>query len=145
MRAPIARTLAVGLMVMVAACGGDDNNDTFSPSTATVAGSYSATTFTVTTPAGTLNLLTTGASITVTLATDGTTTGRLFVPHGNDDGSDLDEDLAGTWSLSGSTVTFNQTAGTFLTNVQFSASENQLASEGQFNGSTIQVVLTKSS
>jgi hypothetical protein len=129
-------------VVTLAACGGGD--DSFSPSVETVAGSYTASTFTVTTVAGALNLLTTGAQVSVTLAADGTTTGRLFVPNGADDGSDLDEDLTGTWSLSGSTVTFNQSADTFLTDVQFTATENQLTSEGEFNGAAIHVVLTKS-
>ena len=42
-----------------------------------------------------------GSTVAITLATNGTTTGRLFVPGGADDGSDLDGDLAGTWTLSG--------------------------------------------
>ena len=140
MRALISRMFALGITVVLAACGGDDG---FEPSVETVAGSYAASTFTVTTPAGAANLLATGALVSVTLAADGTKTGRLFVPNGADDGSDLDEDLAGTWSLSGSTVTFNQGADTFLRDVQFTASQNQLTSEGEFNGVTIHVVLTK--
>jgi spore maturation protein SpmB len=77
MRALISRTVAVGTSVMLAACGGDDG---FSPTVETVAGSYSATIFTLTTSAGTTNLLAAGALVSVTLAADGTTTGQLFVP-----------------------------------------------------------------
>ena len=79
------------------------------------------------------------------MAPNGTTTGRLFVPGGNEDGSDLDEDLTGTWSLSNSTVTFSQTADTFIRDAEFTATHDLLTGEGTFNGSTIQLVLGKTS
>ena len=41
-----------------------------------------------------------------TLNADGTTTGRLHVPAGVGGPDAIDEDLSGTWSLSGTTVTF---------------------------------------
>ena len=87
------------------ACGG--GGDSFSPSVENVAGTYSATTFTLTSTAGPTNLLLLGATVSVTLAPDGTTSGHLHVP-GDDQGTDVDENLAGTWTLSGSTVTFSQ-------------------------------------
>jgi hypothetical protein len=124
------------------ACGGDDS---FSPTVENVAGSYTATTFTLSSVVGTINLLGTGAIVTLNLASDGTTTGRLFVPGGADDGSDLDEDLVGTWSLTDSTVTFEQVADTFIPDVDFVASANRLTGEGTFSGGTIRLVLTKES
>jgi hypothetical protein len=81
--------------------------------------------------------------VTITLAADGTTSGRLFVPGGAEDGSDLDVDLVGAWTLTGSTVTFNQTADTFIRDAQFTAGRNSLSSEATLSGSTIRLMLTK--
>jgi len=135
-----AATLAFALAV--AACGGSDS---FSPTPDTVAGSYTATAFTVTSSGGSsTNLLALGATVSVTLLPDGTTMGRLFVPGGAESGGDLDADLAGTWSLAGSTVTFSQTADTFLRDVAFTAGPGRLTGEGTFSGETVRLVLSKS-
>ena len=140
MTSVISREVALGLAVALAACGGDDR---FSPTVETVVGSYTASTFTLTTSAGTTNLLTSGATVSVTLAADGSTTGRLFVPGGAEDGGDFDADLAGTWALAGSTVTFSQTADTFIRDVAFTATRNRLTAEGTFDEETVRLVLTK--
>ena len=118
MRSRIGSRGALVLAVALGCCGDDD---TFSPTMETVAGSYSGATFTVTTAAGTVDLLAQGSHVTLNLATDGTTTGQLFVPGGDEDGGDLDADLTGTWTLSGSTVTFDQAADTFFPDVEFAA------------------------
>src|SRR3954452_14456416 len=94
-RVPIALTLALAL----GSCGGED---TFSPTVESVTGSYTASALTLTSSIGTTDLLALGSTVALTLAADGTTSGRLFVPGGDDDGGDLDVDLAGTWALSGS-------------------------------------------
>jgi hypothetical protein len=130
----------LSLGVVLAACGDDDS---FSPTEETVAGSYTATTFTLSSVVGEINLLAGGATITLDLAGDGTTTGRLFVPDAGVGGSDLEEDLAGTWSLTDSTVTFDQSAATFIPEIDFIASENRLTGEGSFSGGTLRLVLTK--
>ena len=119
------------------------NGDIFSPTTANVAGAYTATVFTATTGGLTINLLDAGASLTVTLAEGGTVTGHLFVPGGAEGGGDLDADLAGTWTLTGSTVRFTQAADTFVSDVFFVASENRLTGDATFSGTAIHVVLTK--
>jgi hypothetical protein len=130
--------VALSCAFALTACG-----DSFSPTTETVAGSYTASSFTVTSAAGTSDLLASGATASVNLAADGTTTGRLFVPGGSENGEDLDEDLTGTWTLSGSTVTFSQTADTFIRDVEFTATRNRLSSEGTFGEFTIRLVLSK--
>lgn len=84
-----------------------------------------------------------GSTVTITLASDGTTSGRLFVPGGAEDGSDLDVDLVGTWALMGSTVTFNQTTDTFIRDAEFTAGRNRLSGEGTFSGTTIRLVLNR--
>jgi hypothetical protein len=140
MRAPSWRSAAAGLSLALLSCGGDN----FSPTVENVAGTYAASTFTIKSTAGTVDLLDLGAIAAITLAADGTTTGQLFVPGGADNGADLDEDLTGTWNLDGSTVTFTQAADTFLPDVEFAAGRNTLTGEENFSGQTVRLVLTKS-
>jgi hypothetical protein len=143
MRWTFARAALLGPALAVLACGGGSDGGSFSPTTETVAGSYTASSFTLTSSVGTTDLLALGSSVTVTLAADGTTTGRLFVPGGAEDGSDLDADLAGTWTLTGTTVTFNQSNDTFIRDVQFTAGRNTLNGEGVFGHATVRLVLGK--
>jgi hypothetical protein len=136
MRAIVALTLALAL----GSCGGED---TFSPTVESVAGSYTASSLTLVSSVGTTDLLALGSTVAISLDANGTTSGRLFVPGGDDDGSDLDVDLAGTWTLSGSTVTFNQTGDSFIRGVEFTAGPDQLNGEGEFSGAIIRLVLGK--
>jgi hypothetical protein len=135
-RAIIALTLALALW----SCGSEDK---FSPTTETVAGSYTAGSLTLSSSVGTTDLLALGSTVAITLAVDGTTSGRLFVPGGAEDGSDLDVDLSGTWALAGSTVTFNQAGDTFIREVEFTAERNRLNGEREFSGAIIRLVLGK--
>lgn len=139
MQSMMRRAFVLALTLGALACG----DDPFNPTMDNVAGSYTATTFTLTTVVGEINLLAGGAAVTLTLATDGSTTGRLFVPDGGIGGSDLDEDLTGTWSLTDDTVTFEQSAATIIPDVQFVATANRLTGEGTFSGGTLRLVLTK--
>ncbi|HEY7614876.1 MAG TPA: hypothetical protein VH764_17890 [Gemmatimonadales bacterium] len=141
MRTMIRHAAALCVAAALAGCGDDDDGG-FNPTMDEVAGSYSATTLTLDTGAGPTDLLAFGASVDVTLDADGSTSGRLFVPGGAPDG-DLDEDLQGTWSLSGTTVTFTPSAATVLTDVDFAAGPNTLTGEGTYMGAVIRLVLTK--
>jgi hypothetical protein len=136
MRAIVAVTLALAL----GSCGGED---TFSPTVESVAGSYTASSLTLVSSVGTTDLLALGSTVAISLDANGITSGRLFVPGGDDDGSDLDVDLAGTWTLSGSTVTFNQPGDSFIREVEFTAGPDQLNGEGEFSGAIIRLVLAK--
>jgi hypothetical protein len=141
MRGQLGRAVALGLGVVVLASCGDDSG--FNPTVETVAGSYSATTFTITSVAGTIDLLVLGSAVDVTLAADGTTSGRLFIPGGGEGGEDLDADLTGTWTLSGNTVTFSQTAGTLIRDAVFTTTRDHLTGESTLGHQTIRLVLTK--
>ena len=55
----------------------------------------------------------------------------------------IEADLTGTWTLSGNTVTFNQTADTFIRDVDFTAAQNSLDAEGTFDGTTVHLTLSK--
>ena len=119
------------------------------PTIADMAGSYAATTFTTSANGMTQDRLAAGASVTLTLTPSRTTTGRLYVPGGADDGSDLDADLRGTWSLGGylgNTVTLSHAADTFLRDMDFIfySGDRSLRGEGTFGSSTVRVILERS-
>lgn len=61
----------------------------------------------------------------MTLNADGTTEGRLLGPSLGEGGQDLDVDLAGTWTLTDSIVTFDQQGDTFVRDVPFTAERNR--------------------
>jgi hypothetical protein len=131
--------LAPAALVLLLACGGDS----FTPTEETVAGTYEASAFTATSFNGTTDLLLAGAIVDATLAPDGTTSGRLFVPGGAEDGGDLDEDLTGTWTLTGQTVTFDHAADTFITDVEFTAGRNTPTAEGTVGGVSLFLQMVK--
>lgn len=112
-----------------------------------VVGSYEATTFETTENGQTTDQLAEGAEFTITLNSEGTSAGNLFVPGGAEDGGDLDASLAGTWTFTANsnTVEFDQNADTFVRDMTFTATRNggsvQLEGEESFGGPTITVVL----
>jgi hypothetical protein len=139
MQPSLVRFLTTAATTVCLACG----DDPFVPSLNNVAGTYTATTFTTTSAGVTTDQLAAGSSFTITLELDGTTAGRLFVSGGDEGGGDLDADMAGTWTLPGSTVEFAQTADTFVRDTPFTALRNRLRGEATFSGTTIRVTLTK--
>jgi hypothetical protein len=127
-------------LLLTLGCGGDDS---FSPTVENVAGTYQASTLTATQSGITVNLLSLGGAVDIVLNQDGTTTGRVFAPGLDQGGQDLDVDLAGTWTLQGETVTFDQAGNTFIRDIPFTAGPNRLQGEGTFNTVTVRLTLTK--
>ena len=119
---------ALPLSLALAACG----DDGFEPTTENVAGSYTATTLTVETTSGTTDYLAFGATLEATLLPDGTFQGHVFFPSLGPGGSDIDEDLTGTWSLDGDEVTIESVEDSFLEDIVFTATEGRL--DGEFVG-----------
>ena len=117
--------------------------DSTGPTMSDVAGSYEATTLTVEEGGVTTDFLSLGASFEITLSPSGTTTGRLFVPGGGEGGGDFDADLAGTWALNGTTVTFDHDADTFVRDMDFEYANDRLTGQETFNDVTISVVLAR--
>jgi hypothetical protein len=119
-----ARAFLAAMLLVATACG-----EGFSPTVDTVAGAYTATQLTLIQQPGvgpghrTFDLLADGGSLALTLQSQGTVAGRIFVP--NPDG-DVDLSLTGTWGLAGNRVTLHLNAGTFLDNLELTASEIQL-------------------
>jgi hypothetical protein len=137
----IRRCVVLCLSLGLAACSDDDG--AFSPTVDDVAGSYTASAFTLTSGNSDFDLLALGATVTATLEADGTTSGRLQVPGGVGGAPAVDEDLAGTWTLSGTTVTFSPSASSLLSDVDFAVGPNTLTGEGIYQGAVLRLVLTK--
>lgn len=136
----------VAAVTVLCACG----DDPVGPGEITrddITRGFAAVTFTTTTDGVTTDHLAAGATLDIALHEDGTTTGRLFVPGGDEDGGDLDADLAGTFSFEDASdrVTFDQNADTFVRDMTFTATRSndvvQLGSERTFGGTTVRVVL----
>jgi hypothetical protein len=135
---------AVLAVLLTVGCNdGTGPGDGDAPTMSDVAGSYQATTLTVEEGGVTTDFLSVGASLEITLSDNGTTAGRLFVPGGDEGGGDLDVDLAGTWALDGTTVTFNQDADTFVRDMDFEYANGQLTGEETFFDATVSVVLAR--
>ena len=131
--------LACAFSLAVTACG--DNGPTL-PSQQVVVGTYAATTLLTTTGGATTNQLTAGASITLVLNTDGTTSGRLFVPAST--APQVDQQLTGTWSFFSPTdIDLASNSDTFLRDMLFTVTGNTLVGDQTFGATRIQVVLTK--
>ena len=129
-----SRTLTATLLLTAAVACGDGPT---SPSVEAVTGTYTATQLTTTEGGTSTNQLAAGASITLTLNANGTTSGRFIVP------GELDADLTGTWTLSGTTVSLSHSADTFLTDTDFQVQGNRLVGDETFGSTRVQVTLTK--
>jgi len=144
-RSFVPAPLAAALLLI--ACGDDPAEPRLTMTM--VAGEYvaeqtlGAITFTTTEGGETIDWLERGASLTITLATDGTTEGRLFVPGMDEDGGDFDADLTGAWTLVGDTVRFSHAADTFVRDMPFVVRDGRLEGDRTFGGTRIRVVLVK--
>jgi hypothetical protein len=129
----------------LAACG-DDEILVSSPSMQSVAGAYTATTFSITaggtTGGSTSDVLTQGGSLQMSLAAGGSTTGRLVIPTAVA-GAAVDASMAGSWTLRGDTVRFTQAADTFVRDTPFLVRGNTLVGDRTFGTTRIQVTLRK--
>ena len=130
--------LAAATVAIASGCAEDPNVPP-----AGVPGSYHATTFTLASGGPAVNLLAMGASFTMTLAADHTTTGRLVIPSSVTGGEPVDESLAGTWLQSNDTVYFDGPADTFVRDIPFVVRGASLAGEYATPGGQLLVTLSK--
>ncbi len=135
----LAYCFAAPLLVLGGAC----EDEPAALTAEDVVGTYHATTFTTQEAGNTTDLLAAGASITLVMNANFTTAGRLFVPGGNEDGSDFDADLTGTWTLSGQTVDLDHPADTFLRDMSLTADGSRLTGQATFAQVTVRVVLAQ--
>ena len=131
--------VATAAVTIATACAEDPNVPPVG-----VPGAYHATAFSLATGGGpAYDLLASGASLTLTLAADHSTTGRLFVPAGYAGGAAVDESMAGTWRQSHDTVYFDGPADTFVRDVPFVVRANTLSAEYDPPGGQLLVTLMK--
>jgi hypothetical protein len=103
------------------------------------AGVWEATTFTSTEGSVTTDQLAQGASLILVLSASGSVSGVLDMPNDN-----VNEDMTGTWTLNGSTITFSQSADTFVRDMPFTVQNNNtLVGDATFSGVRVQVTLTR--
>lgn len=153
MAGSLALALAPALAVALAGCS--ENALEVDSRMAALAGSYRAEgtvgAVLVTTQVGdseeVVDWLEAGASILLELRADGTTAGNLFVPGADDDGDDLEEDLAGTWILSvEGVVHLDHEADTILRDLPFVEAEangDRLVGERTEDETTVRVELVR--
>jgi hypothetical protein len=139
---PKGLTAVVFAALSVVGCGSDNPVQP----TGNVAGSYHATQFVTTGSSGQTNQLLAGSTVSIDLLPDGTTTGHLHLAASAANPV-LDADLAGTWTQSGNTVTFDQPSDTFLRDIEFTVVPNgdswQLVGDHVFFGTRIQLTLSQ--
>lgn len=133
-------SVLTGAVLLSAACG--DSPTGLTP--ADVAGSYEATTLTVTDGDSTIDALAEGASLAITLGSDGTTAGTFVVPASlSESGQEEQFDLEGTWALEGGRVDFDHAADTFLRDMTLGVADGRLQGEQTFGSETLRVVLER--
>jgi hypothetical protein len=141
-----AFALAAATGLLSAACA-DDATGPVEVTEALVAGLYQATddfgalSFTTTAEGETTDWLAAGGSLSLSLGADGTVSGELYLPGADEGGADLDADMAGSWSLEGNSVTFEQDADTFVRDMPFVFADGVLTGEATFQGVRVRVVL----
>jgi hypothetical protein len=125
----------------VTACGSDS---TTPPSP--LVGSYNAVQFVTTGSSGSTNQILAGSTLSINLAANGSTTGHLHLAASGGVPA-FDADMAGTWTRTGNSVTFSQTADTFVRNMTFAVtaagSSWQLEGNQVFSGTQIQITLSQ--
>lgn len=134
------------LTVCLAGCSDDGPTET-SLTMSLVAGNYAAEgdygVYTTTVDGQTVDQLALGLSLTLTLTEDGRTSGRFFMPEGDEDGSDYEADLTGTWTLTGNIVDFSHQADTFIRDMSFHVEGGRLTGDEMFGDTRVRIVLQK--
>jgi hypothetical protein len=142
MKQSVSKISAVLCAAILLACGG---SDTTAPNP--LVGSYFASQWTTTGGSGQTNQLLAGSTLNIALNSDGTTSGHLHVAAGGGNPA-FDADMAGTWRQEGLTVTFTQTADTFVRDTPFTVVANgstwALTADHVFSGQRIQLTLSRS-
>jgi hypothetical protein len=132
--------ICIGIATMIA-CGSDST----APRSPLV-GSYNAILFVTTGSSGQTNQIQAGSTLSINLAANGSTTGHLHIVASGGYPA-LEADMAGTWTQTGSSVTFSQAADTFVRNMTFAVtaagSSWQLVGNQVFSGTQIQITLSQ--
>lgn len=137
-RIRIALPAVLGLSLALAACENPAGS-----AAARVPGDYHARTFQIAADGESADMLAAGARIDLVLREDGSTQGRLLIPGMDEDGGDMDESLAGTWTLRADTVRLQHDADTFLRDMPLLARGRRLEGDRTFDGTRVVVSLER--
>jgi hypothetical protein len=136
------RTLCSALVAVsaLAACGEDRAIDPNS-----IAGVYSATTFRATpTGAAEIDVLAQGGSLIITIGGGNATTGALTLPATVTGTTTTQTSMAGTAVRTGNGIRFDQTADTFVRDLNWTLANNALSVTNQtVGGVTYTIVMTR--
>jgi hypothetical protein len=132
----LRRFLILSSAALLVACDSTEPNS--------LAGTWAATSFVITEPGeAPTDVLAAGGSLTITIASNNSTTGTLFVPASLAGGSDFTGSMAGTASRNGNSVTFDQTADTFVRNMTWTLAGNAMTTAAVVAGVTLNITLTR--
>lgn len=106
-----------------------------------ISGVYNAATFTTESNGVLTSHIPLGGSIQLLLYGDGTTGGSLVMPADPASGLDLNESLAGSWTLEGNIVNLAHSSHTFLEDMDLAFAETHLTGETTRDSVIYRVVL----
>ena len=115
-------------------------SDAFKPTTENVIGDYQPLTFTIDSAGTSRDLLAAGASLDLLLLPFGEAVGQLNVPG---DTAMAFVSLNGSWTLTGNTVRFTQTADTFVRDMDWVAGKDRLSGDKTFGDVRVRIVLKR--
>ncbi len=141
------KTLRSLSMVIAMAAGttlaGCDADEILGPDREEVAGTYTATQFSITTGSGSEDLLDLGGSVTLTLDADGTSTGTFASPAIGGDPAFV-ADLEGTWDITiGGFIQLEHDDDTVLRDVLFEYDNGELVASEVFTSGVVDIVLRR--
>lgn len=135
MKRSFVRIGPICFALAVIGCGSNSTAPT------TVAGNYSATQFVTTGTSGQTNQILAGSTLHLFLVSNGNVSGELHMA------GSANTDMTGTWTQTGNTISFSQTADTFVRNMTFTVLPNgnswQLVGDQVFSGTRIQLTLSQ--
>ena len=149
MKQTMLGTVALLFAASIVGCGSDKGPTEFGGGGggASLVGNYTATQWVTTGGSGQTNQIVAGSSLTITLNSNGSTTGHMHL-IGSAGNPGVDADMAGSWNVNGSVVRFSQNADTFVSDMAFNVVPNgaKWALEGDqvFSGTRVQITLTQS-
>lgn len=143
----IHRFLTLSAVALVVAACGDAYGPNRDPDPASRDSVYTATSFTVSESGSVTNVLAAGGSLVIRLRSDSvtgdsTTTGTFLSPASLNGGIAIAYDMAGTWSRSGDTITFTQSADTFVRDADWLVNTTTLRTDFASGADTVRATLT---
>ena len=137
---PLRLSLGLISLCLLAACGSDSSGPSL-----TLAGNYSATIFRVTPPGqASIDVLAAGGTLNIDITSAGATTGNISIPASVTGAGSFSATMIGTATLSGTTVTFTQSADTFVRDLAWTLSSSGLSVSNQIvAGATYTITLTR--